>query len=163
MSLEISFADNDLKKDINTAHLKKTFALTLEYLKKTPEYKKVKELIGTPKTAELYFCDDVEMRAYQKKFRNLDRTTDVLSFPTLESPDYAQSSFLGSLIVSVPSVQRNAKRYKRTYQRELYEVCVHGVLHLFGFDHVKVSSKKKQRMRKVQKEISTELFKLLKR
>ena len=93
------------------------------------------------------------MRSYQKQFRKLDRTTDILSFPSLESPENNPKGFMGTLIVSLPTVFRNASRYKRDLKTEFTEVFIHGVLHLLGFDHVKVSLKERQRMREVQKKI----------
>jgi rRNA maturation RNase YbeY len=53
----------------------------------------------------------------------------------------------------LPTVQRNSLRYKRDLKAEFTEVFVHGVLHLLGFDHVKVSLKERQRMRAVQNKI----------
>lgn len=153
MSLKISYSNKKDKAPISLVEFKKVLTLLLKRLKTSVEFERAKRLIGTPKSMELHFCDDLEMRDYQKRFRNLDRTTDVLSFPTLESPRHNETGFLGSLIISLPAVERNSKRYKKTFKKELLEVYIHGVLHLLSFDHVKVSPKKKLRMRKVQKDL----------
>ena len=100
---------------------------------------------------ELHLCDDLEMRDFQKQFRKLDRSTDILSFPSLESPDNMPEDFLGSLVISLPAIERNAKRYKKTYRDEFLEVYLHGILHLLGFDHVDVSAKKRAQMMTLQK------------
>ena len=117
--------------------------LVLRELQDAPEYQNFADTLGKPKKVEVHFCDDVEMRGYQKKFRRLDRTTDILSFPALESPAHSERGFLGSLIISLASVERNAKRYRRRTDDELLEVFIHGLLHLLSFDHVKVDSSQK--------------------
>lgn len=152
MSVRIS-SSVDLKNPLTPTQYRKIFVHTLKLLKGSPEYIEFVQVLGIPKSVELHFCDDVEMRDYQKRFRNLDRTTDVLSFPSIETPSNNEKNFLGSLIVSLPSVERNSKRYKRKFKDELIEVFVHGILHLLTFDHVKVSRTKKDRMRKIQRQL----------
>jgi probable rRNA maturation factor len=137
-------AGHDLRK------FAQLLALTLKQIKKTSEYKKFVAIMGTPKNLELRFCDDKEMRSLQKKFRKLDRTTDVLSFPSVESPDNHEEHFMGSIVISLSSVKRNAKTHKRSVQAELGEVFIHGILHLFGFDHVAVTPRKRKEMRALQ-------------
>lgn len=161
MAKKVLITQNTKEKlPLSSATFEKVFALTLKELKKTKEYKNFSEIMGDPKSMELHFCDDKEMRGYQKKFRKLDRTTDVLSFSSLESPENNETSFMGSLIVSMATVERNAKRYKRTVKLELLDVYIHGILHLLSFDHVKVSTAKKQRMRKTQRDIFLKAQKL---
>ena len=149
------------KTPLKPVHFKKVFQHLLSQLKDEKEYLEYFEVLGKPQSLEVHFCDDVEMREFQNKFRRLDRTTDVLSFPAVESPENSDRGFLGSLVISLPSVERNAKRYKRTLEKELLEVFIHGVLHLFGFDHVRVSEKKKTRMRKTQKTLLKSLERIL--
>ncbi|MEZ4815143.1 MAG: rRNA maturation RNase YbeY [Bdellovibrionota bacterium] len=161
MSLRITSSEIALQNPLSDSQMKLLFTFTLKSLKGTSEYKTFSKKLGVPKSVELHFCDDREMRSYQKRFRKLDRTTDVLSFPSLESPSNSEKNFLGSIIVSLPSVKKNAKRYKKTFQVEMAAVCVHGILHLFGFDHVKVSKLKRERMRKIQKEILSNLLDLI--
>ncbi len=141
------------KRPLSQKALESLLVLILKELKKDPQYLQYVEKRGLPLSLELHCCEDQEMRSYQKKFRKLDRTTDVLSFPSLESPENNPEGFMGTLIVSLPAVLRNAGRYKRDFKTEFTEVFIHGVLHLLGFDHVKVSPKKRQRMRAVQKNI----------
>jgi probable rRNA maturation factor len=138
------------------AHL----ARAAKLLAREPEWKESAELLGgQPTQLALVFCDDDEMRRLQRKHRKLDRTTDVLSFPTREVPGM-QGAFawlpkgersLGDVVVSMPAVVRGARRGKRTPARELAEVLVHGLLHLVGCDHVKVSPARVRRMRALQK------------
>jgi probable rRNA maturation factor len=149
-----SFAPPDFPKvPLSQKALERLLGLVLKELKGDQKYLYYLQQRGNPQNLELHLCEDIEMRSYQKQFRKLDRTTDVLSFPSLESPENHLEGFMGTLIVSLPTVLRNAKRYKKDFKTELTEVFVHGVLHLLGFDHVKVTLKERQRMRVVQKKI----------
>lgn len=110
----------------------------------------------------LHFCGDREMRSLQKQYRKLDRTTDVLSFPSLEMPGIEtlfqalpkEERSWGDLVVSLPTVKRGAQRGKRKPSVELLEVMTHGFLHLLGMDHVAgkgVSPKQAREMKALQK------------
>lgn len=130
-------------------------ALLIGDLKGSPELLQFEKHFGKAHKLELNICSDIEMREFQKKFRNLDRTTDVLSFPSLEvegASDVLQG-FMGSIVLSVDTVERNAKRYKHSFEEEYYEVYIHSFLHLLGFDHVGVSARKAKRMRFLQKQL----------
>ncbi len=76
----------------------------------------------------------------------------MLSFPNHEGwqLNSVEAHSWGDLIVSIPAVARGAKRAGVTWQKELTEVLIHGVLHLLGMDHVK-SQKRAVRMRQAQK------------
>ena len=124
------------------------------------------ELGAEPSSLGILFCDDKKMREFQKKYRQLDRTTDVLSFPAIEnlSPGMGELG-LGDLVVSLPAVQRGAKRGKRTFKLELTEVLIHGCLHLLGCDHVlgkNVSREKALRMKFLQKNLFRDIRKTIK-
>lgn len=80
----------------------------------------------------IHFTDDSEMRSYNKSYRNLDRTTDVLSFP--QGYD-EQTNILGDILISIDAVKRQADIYDVTIDEEIERLIVHGILHLLGFDH----------------------------
>ena len=149
-------ASLDLKKikKLNS-NLPRLSALLIGDLKGSPELLQFEKHFGKAQKLELNICSDVEMRDFQKKFRNLDRTTDVLSFPSLEVEGAADflRGFMGSIVLSVDTVERNAKRYKHSFDDEFYEVYIHSFLHLLGFDHVGVSARKAKRMRFLQKQL----------
>lgn len=120
----------------------------------------VTALGGVPTNLGIYFCDDDEMRAFQKKYRKLDRTTDILSFPSIEGQLVAveidEDLSLGDLIVSLPAIERGARRGRRSSKLELTEVLLHGALHLLGCDHVVPGARGRRmalRMRALQKRI----------
>jgi probable rRNA maturation factor len=162
--VELSFLNSDLKKlcPLTVSEVRFFFAWMAREIVHLEEYQSTCRSLGkTPNVLALRFCDDQEMRVVQKKFRKLDRTTDVLSFPSKESRERIkihalmsakQDTSLGDLLISLPAVERGAKRVRRTFKKELVEVMIHGTLHLLGFDHVK-GGEKARRMRKVQKQI----------
>ena len=80
-----------------------------------------------------------------KKYRNIDKATDVLSFPmfereeleTLIKNNYDVEDVLGDLIISIPKVKEQAIEYGHSFERELAYMVVHGFYHLMGYDHIK--------------------------
>lgn len=153
MLIHISSAKQSVQIPLDSNKFHRAFKLIAKELKNEKEYLNFELKLGKPKSFDLHFCDDVEMRKLQKRFRKLNRTTDVLSFPSLESPSNNLRGYLGSIVISLPQVRKNAKRYRKTFNDELLNVYVHGVLHLFGFDHVRVSALKKKRMFSFQSKI----------
>jgi len=80
------------------------------------------------------FCSDREMRRVNLGFRNLDKTTDVLSFPG-EDGDPEDAGHLGDVLISVPTARRQAAAAGRGVEREIRTLLLHGVLHCLGYDH----------------------------
>ena len=84
-----------------------------------------------------------------KKYRNIDKPTDVLSFPMFEKQEldemiknkYEFNDILGDLIISIPKVEEQATQYGHSFERELAYMCVHGFYHLMGYDHIIESDK----------------------
>ena len=74
------------------------------------------------------FCSDREMRRVSSSFRNLDKTTDVLSFP-------GEDGHAGDILISVPTARRQAAAARLGVELELRTLLLHGVLHCLGYDH----------------------------
>jgi probable rRNA maturation factor len=73
---------------------------------------------------------DAAMRRLNRTHRHIDRTTDVLSFPSEDAP-----GFLGDLAISLPAARRQAREYGHSTAEELRILALHGLLHLLGYDH----------------------------
>ena len=80
-----------------------------------------------------------------KEYRNVDRATDVLSFPMFErdepekkiqNKDFLHEDILGDIIISIEKVKEQAKEYGHSFERELSYMVVHGFYHLMGYDHM---------------------------
>lgn len=83
----------------------------------------------------LIFIGDGEMRKLNWQFRKTDKTTDVLAF-NLDQPENKDSLF-GEVYVSVPTAMKQARSFGVTPEEELLKLSCHGILHLFGYDHIK--------------------------
>jgi probable rRNA maturation factor len=85
----------------------------------------------TKKDIELIITNNIEIKAINKKHRDIDKDTDVLSFPYEEMP----MSPLGSIVISAWHVQTMAKELGHSELDELSLLFIHGLLHLIGFNH----------------------------
>lgn len=94
------------------------------------------------------------IRKINKEYRNIDRATDVLSFPMFEKDeleekiknnDFEHEDVLGDLIISIEKVREQAEEYGHSFERELSYMLVHGFYHLMGYDHIKEEDKRKMR------------------
>lgn len=86
----------------------------------------------TKKDIELIIVNNDEIQELNKNHRNIDKATDVLSFPLeFEMPNMP----LGSIVISHNFVEKKAKEYSHTQEEEFYLLFIHGLLHLLGFDH----------------------------
>ena len=97
--------------------------------------------LTTPKT----------IQEINKQYRNIDRATDVLSFPMFEKDeldkkiqenDFENEDILGDIVVSVDKVKEQAIEYGHSFERELSYMIVHGFYHLMGYDHIEEDDKK---------------------
>lgn len=100
---------------------------------------------------ELYtgvrLTDNEKIREFNREFRNIDKATDVLSFPLLlaengniEYTDLDRDMdtgavMLGDIIISIDRAREQAEDYGHSYDRELAFLTCHGMLHLLGYDH----------------------------
>lgn len=86
----------------------------------------------------IVFIDDDLMHELNKKYRGIDRTTDVLSFAFEDNNKICYNiRQLGEIYISIPQMIKQAKEYQHSEKRELAFLVVHGLLHLLGYDHTK--------------------------
>ena len=80
---------------------------------------------------------DAKMRALNKRYRNLDRVTDVLSFPAEVYPHQDQSSsrVLGDIVIATGVAKRQARDEGVSVDMEIRRLALHGLLHVMGYDH----------------------------
>ena len=75
------------------------------------------------------FTDNENIRELNKEYRDIDRETDVLSFPMDEE------DMLGDIVISLEKAREQAEEYGHSVEREISFLCVHSCLHLLGYDH----------------------------
>lgn len=113
----------------------------------------------------LLYVDNEEIKEINGQHRNIDKETDVLSFPMLDYPGgkvfkdlYIEQKFsqeffddeylvLGDIVISLEKAKEQCEEYNHNFIREVLYLCVHSVLHLLGYDHMKEEEKKIMRKR----------------
>ena len=83
----------------------------------------------------IVITDDQQVQALNRQFLDIDRTTDVLAFPSGEMDPDTGSTYLGDVIVSLPQARKQAESAGHSLEDEIQLLVVHGVLHLLGYDH----------------------------
>lgn len=94
------------------------------------------------------FVGQKRMQRLNKLYRGKNQSTDVLAFPTgatHQKQFYGRGENIGEMIISLPDIKRNAKKFKVSFEAELMRIVVHGILHLAGYDHEK-TEKEAERM-----------------
>lgn len=113
----------------------------------------------------MLFVDNEEIRSINNETREIDRSTDVLSFPMLDYENkkvfkeiYKDNNFdatfmdgeelvLGDIVLSLERTLEQSKEYNHSFEREACYLVVHSVLHLLGYDHMEDEDKKIMRKR----------------
>lgn len=94
--------------------------------------------------------NDENIRNINREHRQIDKPTDVLSFPMyekeeLENLKLENEDILGDMVISIEGVEEQAKEYGHSFERELAYMVVHSFYHLLGYDHIKEEDKMKMR------------------
>ena len=127
------------------------------------------ERISVPCEINVLVTDDAGIQIVNRESRELDKPTDVLSFPMfqleagnppsdwMEYQDPATGLVpLGDMCISVERAKAQAEEYGHSFDREICYLCVHSVLHLLGYDHLDEGEMKRQ-MRGREEEIMSTL------
>lgn len=140
----------------------------------TPEYralikKAIKYVLKNSNMSEDYeisvtITDNSQIREINREFREIDKETDVLSFPMLEfsepempleEEETDEIMPLGDIVISLEKAAAQATEYSHSTQREIAFLTVHSMLHLLGYDHIEEEDRLKMRER--EKQIMKEL------
>lgn len=132
------------------------------------------DYVGCPYEAEVnvLFTDNAGIREMNLEYREIDRPTDVLSFPMVSYDiagnfDYLEEEqeecfhpetgelLLGDIVLSYEKVKEQAKEFGHSELRELCFLVAHSMLHLFGYDHME--EEEREQMEQMQREILTQL------
>ena len=140
-----SEADYNLKSVIRRAVL-----ATLEY-----------EEFPYDATVSVTLCDNGYIKKLNKKYRNKDSHTDVLSFPIYEDGDFdmgecIDGAVLGDIVISLERAREQAEEIGNSFLREVAFLTVHSTLHLLGYDHER-SEEEDELQQRIQKDIIEDL------
>jgi probable rRNA maturation factor len=112
------------------------------------------KLLDSKLIITITFTTPEQIHKINKEYRQVDRPTDVLSFPMFErkeleekitKQDFEHEDVLGDIIISIEKVKEQAIEYGHSFERELSYMLVHGFYHLMGYDHIKEEDKKEMR------------------
>ena len=112
------------------------------------------KLLDSKLIITITFTTPEQIHKINKEYRQVDRPTDVLSFPmferkeleeTIAKQDFEHEDVLGDIIISIEKVKEQAIEYGHSFERELSYMLVHGFYHLMGYDHIKEEDKKEMR------------------
>ena len=85
----------------------------------------------------LVFTDDASIREINAEWRNIDKPTNVLSFPAFPvEPGKMPGPMLGDIILAQETIARESADLGKSFDEHLTHLLVHGFLHLFGYDHI---------------------------
>ena len=117
---------------------------TLDYMK----FKKQAEV-------SVSIVDEKEIKKLNKEFRNINKVTDVLSFPIGDVNPETKEVVLGDIVLCADKVIAQANAYGHTRKRELAFLTCHSMLHLLGYDHI--DDKEREEMEALQSKILDKL------
>lgn len=100
---------------------------------------------------EIIAVTEAEMREINRMQRNIDRVTDVLSFPMAEPGQPPPDGYFGDILICPARAREQAAEYGHGGRREFAFLTIHGMLHLFGYDHAVPAEE--ERMIKKQRKI----------
>lgn len=105
----------------------------------------VENLIDSQLYISITLTNPENIRKINKEYRDVDKPTDVLSFPMFEKEeidnkiaekDFEHEDVLGDIVISIEQVQNQAEEYGHGFEREFAYMIVHGFYHLMGYDHM---------------------------
>ncbi|WP_053957563.1 rRNA maturation RNase YbeY [Inediibacterium massiliense] len=107
-----------------------------------------KENVDKEVEVSVSFVDNEEIHKLNKEYREVDRPTDVLSFPQYENmKDIEKFSSLGDIVISLERAKEQSEEYEHSFEREVLFLTVHSMFHLFGYDHDTEENTKKMRQK----------------
>ena len=142
--MEILFSEETMVSEAVIEQMKRAAALCLEKEGVDPDRCEV----------SVSFVDGEEIRRLNADYRNVDRVTDVLSFPMYEGAEEVRAAeeepgqvLLGDVVICVQRAEEQAAAYGHSFQREIIYLFVHSILHLLGYDHMAEDEKRVMRTR----------------
>ena len=113
---------------------------TINYLKENEDIDFME--LDKPININVVLSNDKDVQALNKEYRDKDKATNVLSFALIDSDDFEDNLELfeeiemGDIIIALETMQREATEANISLQEHYCHLLAHGILHLFGFDHI---------------------------
>ena len=91
----------------------------------------------------LLLSNNKKIRLLNKKFRNKDKHTDILSFPFSDKTGHNKENYLGDIVISFDYMNKPKNLNTKVFKEKTIKIFIHGFLHLLGYDHIKNKDYKK--------------------
>ena len=113
-------------------------------------------------TLTILLSDNKNIKILNKKFRNKNKPTDVLSFPSEKKTNIKKIFYLGDIIISYEFINKPKTINNLEFKKRVIRTFIHGFLHLLGYDHIKLKDFKKmiKEEERIYKIIETKITKL---
>ncbi|MDA7572732.1 rRNA maturation RNase YbeY [Candidatus Pelagibacter sp.] len=113
-------------------------------------------------TLTILLSDNKNIKKLNKKFRNKNKPTDVLSFPFEKKFNIKKSNYLGDIVISYEFMDKTKIANNLEFRNKVIKTFIHGFLHLLGYDHAKLREFKKmiKEEEKIYNNIKTKIDKL---
>ena len=136
-----------------------------QWKKEFPEYRKIisnavkktfqsENVNGQNNHVSVFLTSDDSIKELNLKYRNKNKSTNVLAFPIQESIE--KKNYIGDLAISLEKIIFESNKYKIKKNKYLSKIIIHGILHLLGYDHIKDDDYKV--MNKIEDRIIKELY-----
>ncbi len=130
----MSIAKSTIDTRIEDARWEQSGASFAEVIRRSIETAASTTRIGAF-AVDVLLTSDSQMRELNRRWRSMDKPTDVLSFPAAEPPGQPAERLLGDIALGFETCAGDARELNRELPRHVAHLAVHGFLHLLGYDH----------------------------
>ena len=111
----------------------------------------------------ILLSDNKNIKELNKRFRNKNQPTDILSFPSEKKFNVKKSSYLGDIVISYEFMNKSKALSNLEFKDKVTKIFIHGFLHLLGYDHIKLNDFKKMLVEeeKIYKAVKIEIAKVV--
>ncbi|MDI1472664.1 MAG: rRNA maturation RNase YbeY [Thermodesulfovibrio sp.] len=152
MKLQVEIANRQRKIKVSLKRLSKIVRKIILILKETGQLKKCNIENFDVLTISVVLIGSKKMKETNYKYRGKKSTTDVLSFPYLETDNNLKEIYLGEILIDPLQAKIQAKHYRVSLWQELTRLLIHGILHLMGYDH-EVTAYEAKKMHRMEEKI----------
>ena len=135
ISIDVIFESNLWRKKIKKADV--FFNSLVKVFPK--KYKFIKKKVGLT----ILLSNNKNIKILNKKFRNKNKATDVLSFPSEKTINIKKSPYIGDIVISYEYMNKPKTLSALEFKNKVTKIFIHGFLHLLGYDHIKLKDFKK--------------------
>ena len=123
------------------------------------KYKFIKKKVGLT----ILLSNNRRIKRLNKKFRNKNKSTDILSFPSEKKFDIKKSLYIGDIVISYEFMNKPKALSALEFKHKVAKIFIHGFLHLLGYDHIRLKDFKEMLIEeeKIYKMVETKIVKLV--